>query len=566
MDPIINLSVEEVKLHLTTHKIIQSTAQFYKLQTDNITKGFQTYGPIGFTIKQNIINQWRKQFMNNDTNIHEIETPTIMYKDILVNSGHATKFTDFIIVTDSSETFRADHLVHDHCTKNNISLDIPIDSMSSEQLLDLVKFHNMVKDAHLAKITTKNLMFELKDFWLRPELAQGIFCEYKNFYDDIGCLPFGLSQVGKSYRNEISPHSFVRLREFTQAEIEWFFDPLDQTHPLFFEIKDLVLPFYSQKSQTTDKEITYYKIEDALVLGLLANEIMGYFLGKIYLFAKSLGFTDENIRFRQHLPEEMAHYAVQCWDLEIKLSNGGWLECVGCAYRGDYDLKVHNIKNQHFIQKYTKKEKKISLVFTSDTEKKLIELYGDSDLVKKIKIDFYQNYAKNNYEELPEYVTYLNIPTNFFSIQEKIVTIDSTVLPHVIEPSIGIDRIIYALANNLLKKRVSDENRIVFLLPISIVPYDIAIFSLSNKPELNEFIKKLKFLESDYKIYYDFSSVAIGKKYVRCDSIGVPFAITIDFTSLIDDTVTLRFIKDGSQKRFNIKDISIVYFQHSLLK
>ena len=157
-------------------------------------------------------------------------------------------------------------------------------------------------------------------------------------------MPFASASIGKSYRNEISPHSgLLRVREFIMAEIEHYVDPLDKKHPRFSEIADKVsLKFLPRAIQMSGKTTTVEKtIGEAVEEGMVDNETLGYFLARIYLFLEKLGIDKEKVRFRQHMANEMAHYAADCWDAEL-FTSYGWIECVGCADRSAYDLTVHS--------------------------------------------------------------------------------------------------------------------------------------------------------------------------------------------------------------------------------
>jgi len=159
-------------------------------------------------------------------------------------------------------------------------------------------------------------------------------------------MPFASASIGKSFRNEISPRSgLLRVREFLMAEIEHFVDPLDKKHPRFPQVADKVsLRFLPRAIQAEGKTTTVEKtIGEAVEEGMVDNETLGYFLARIYLFLKELGIDQEKVRFRQHMPNEMAHYATDCWDAELHTSYG-WIECVGCADRSAYDLTVHSNK------------------------------------------------------------------------------------------------------------------------------------------------------------------------------------------------------------------------------
>jgi glycyl-tRNA synthetase len=186
--------------------------------------------------------------------------------------------------------------------------------------------------------------------YLRPETAQGHFLNFSRLLEfNNGRVPFASAQVGRSFRNEISPRAgLLRVREFTMAEIEHFVDPLDKSHPRFDEVKDLELvlldKYVQAAGQSTTRRMT---VGDAVAQGVIANETLGYFVARIHSFLLRIGIDPARLRFRQHMANEMAHYAADCWDAEIKNSVGGWTECVGCADRAAYDLSVHSAKTGH---------------------------------------------------------------------------------------------------------------------------------------------------------------------------------------------------------------------------
>lgn len=152
----------------------------------------------------------------------------------------------------------------------------------------------------------------------------------------------GTAQIGLGFRNEIAPRNgLLRVREFQMAEIEYFVDPLNKSHPKFGQVKDLLLPLWSGKSQAENGPVAEVRLGEAVEKGVVNNETIGYFIARIYLFLLECGIQPEGIRFRQHQPTEMAHYATDCWDAEICTSNG-WVECVGCADRSAFDLEHHS--------------------------------------------------------------------------------------------------------------------------------------------------------------------------------------------------------------------------------
>jgi glycyl-tRNA synthetase len=156
-----------------------------------------------------------------------------------------------------------------------------------------------------------------------------------------GKLPFAASQIGQAFRNEIAPRSgLLRVREFTLAEIEHFVNPEDKKHPKFARVSNLVLNLFPREDQLTTKTTIQMTIGDAVKKGIVANETLGYFIARTYLFLTSAGIKKDRLRFRQHLRDEMAHYATDCWDAEIQNSYG-WIECVGIADRSCFDLTAH---------------------------------------------------------------------------------------------------------------------------------------------------------------------------------------------------------------------------------
>ena len=156
-------------------------------------------------------------------------------------------------------------------------------------------------------------------------------------------MPFASAQIGRSFRNEISPRAgLLRVREFTMAEIEHFVDPDDKRHERFVDVRDVELSLLDRHTQSAGSTIPRRMTVGAAVdAGVIANETLGYFVARIYQFLIKVGINPSRLRFRQHMANEMAHYATDCWDAEIENSTG-WTECVGCADRAAYDLSVHS--------------------------------------------------------------------------------------------------------------------------------------------------------------------------------------------------------------------------------
>ena len=185
--------------------------------------------------------------------------------------------------------------------------------------------------------------------YLRPETAQGHFLNFSRLLEfNNGRVPFASAQIGRSFRNEISPRAgLLRVREFTMAEIEHYVDPEDKSHDRFHEVRDVVLDLLDRNVQASGSTQTRkLSVGEAVSTGVIANETLGYFVARIHQFLVKIGVDPTRLRFRQHMANEMAHYATDCWDAEIQNSYG-WTECVGCADRAAYDLTVHSNKTGH---------------------------------------------------------------------------------------------------------------------------------------------------------------------------------------------------------------------------
>lgn len=549
---------QQLTIHLQEIQYINPSYQIY-----GGLSGFQDYGILGTRLKNNLIKVWKDLFVNDGDNVEEIETPVIMNHALLKASGHVEKFDDFIVYDNiNKKDIRADHLVKRWFKDNNMPdmVDM-VESFDMKELEDNINKYKMLGD-EIVKVRRKNLMFGVGDNvlepdYLRPEIAQAMFSNFREVNKFLQKdLPLGIAQVGKSFRKEISPEQFTRLREFNQAELEYFFDPTDGNFNRLDKYENVVIPLISSDMQLEGDKLKFISIEDAINQGIIKNIIMAYFLAKIFVFSQKIGLHNDKIRFRQHLPNEMAHYASECWDLECFV-NGAWLECVGCANRGSYDLEAHAKGSG---QKLTvKKELKEPII------------------KEQLKISIKKGIIAKKFKELtPNIVKVLEgmtqddiigigdeivigdcvIDSSMFVVEKDIVKIlFEEFYPHVIEPSFGIDRLIYSVFEHNFWLR--DETRIVMSLPVCICPYVVAVFPLMKKNELVDVAVRInKMLGSNrIKYFYDNSSTKIGKKYVRSDEIGINFALTIDYETLDDDCVTVRDRDDMVQVRVKIDAI-----------
>lgn len=536
------------------------------------TAGFIDYGPLGAILKNNIMQKWRDQYITQE-GFFEIDTPTVTPGEILKASGHVDHFTDPMTKCEAcSEVYRADHIIEEQ-------IDIVADGLENEKLTEIIKDENIVCPecgGRLSEVWNYNLMFETligakgkKVGYMRPETAQGIFITFKRLLRFFrNKLPFGVVQLGKSYRNEISPRQgMIRLREFTQAESEIFIHPEEKTHPRFKNIVNETLTLDSQETQQEEKPPLRITAQEALDSGIVSSEFLVYQLYLARKFLTDIGIPEEVLRFRQHLPNEMAHYAIDCWDVEVKTDRYGWIEIIGIADRGDYDLKSHMEKSKEDLRVFleyseprtiTKIKAKPNMgrfgpIFKSDAPK-IITYINNADLTE----------LKNSLEADGEFVFELDgkefaLTPELLSFEEVEETVHGEkIVPHVIEPSFGIDRIFYSLLLHSFTEGVKNdgETKDYFKLVPSMAPIQVAVFPLVNKKEQNNIAEDItEELRSIGILTETNSSSTIGKRYAQYDEIGVPLAVTVDYDTLEDKTVTLRDRDSEKQIRIPITDL-----------
>ncbi|MBS3086362.1 glycine--tRNA ligase [Candidatus Pacearchaeota archaeon] len=305
--------------------------------------GFYTYGPIGKLLKNKVENSVRRVF--NSNGFRELEGPTVMPDIVWKASGHLNTFTDPVIKTkDGKENYRVDKLLEEN--------GIEVKSQDKDYLLGLIK-KNKIKAPNgkelAEKIEYQSLMMKTNvagvDASLRPETATVTYLPFLRLWNYFRKkLPFAVYQIGKAYRNEISPRqNVIRGREFTQAEGQIFVDPLKKNDwPEFNEIKNEKIPLWSSKNQKSEKEWTETKVGEAFETGLVKSKAYAWCLWLAYNQFLNFGIPKERIRLRQHHPDEKAFYADDAWDIEINLNSYGWTELCGVHDRTDYDLKQHS--------------------------------------------------------------------------------------------------------------------------------------------------------------------------------------------------------------------------------
>ena len=331
--------------------------------------GFFDYGPLGVELKNNIKQSWWKYHVQDREDIVGIDGSIISHPHVWEASGHVGCFADVLVeCTKCHERYRGDVLIED-------TLKIQADGLKAPDIDKLVEQNKIVCpkcQSPLGKSSEFNLMFKthvgpkVSDesvAYLRPETAQLIFTNFKLVQDNARLkLPFGIAQVGKAFRNEISPRNFLfRCREFEQMEIEYFINPgaFDDC-PFIDEVMDQELTVYSAEMQQKNQEPEKMTVTEALDRKIFKSPWHAYWLAVELRWFFSLGARQENFRVRQHLPDEKAHYSKDCWDLEYNFPFG-WKELQGIADRGDFDLQQH-----------IKHSKKDLSLYDEDTKKKIV--------------------------------------------------------------------------------------------------------------------------------------------------------------------------------------------------
>ena len=413
------------------------------------------YGPLGVLLKNNIRDAWWKEFVTKEPSNFGLDSKILLNPEVWKASGHVGNFNDPLVENKvNGKRYRADKIIEE------IDPSINAETLSFKEMdkfLENVKEYDNSK-TEWSKVKEFHLMFETKQgitdessniIYLRPETAQGIFINFKNVQRSTRAkLPFGIAQVGKSFRNEVTPGNFTfRTREFEQMELEVF-------------------------SKEEDGEKLYRK-----------------YIDKSFSFVKNLGLKEESLRLREHDKEELAHYAKGTTDVEFKFPFG-WGELLGIANRGTYDLKAH---------------------------------------------------AKASKEDL----SYRDPITN------EVIT------PNVVEPSMGLDRLMLAILIDAYDvEQLEKDERIVLRLNKDIAPYKVAVLPL-NKKYHSESAKKVfaTLVDKGLSVTYDEAG-SIGKRYRRQDAIGTPLVITVIDETEKDESITIRFRDDMSQKEINLKELN----------
>ncbi|MBI2411142.1 MAG: glycine--tRNA ligase [Candidatus Kerfeldbacteria bacterium] len=412
------------------------------------------YGPLGAQLRKNIKDSWWNFFVQSRADMFGLDAAILMNPKVWKASGHVDTFEDPLVDCKNCQSrFRADHIDEEWKTVDFRTQACP--NCEKKTLTQPRQFNLMFQTAIGPVQDTGNTVY------LRPETAQGIFVNFKNVMQTMRPkLPFGIGQIGKAFRNEITPGNFTfRTLEFEQMEIEYFVRPQEWEQQ--FEM----------------------------------------WLSQMHAWGKQIGLDANKVHDNNIAPEELSHYSKRTVDVEFDYPFGR-KELWGLAYRTDYDLKQHQ-------------------------------------------------------EHSGEDLQFVDQAT-----QEKFI-------PHVIEPSIGVDRTLLALLLSVYTEESAptaageSDTRVVLKFPPHIAPYTVAVLPLSKKPELQTVAEPLFHeLRKYWNTEYD-ETQSIGKRYRRQDEIGTPFCVTVDFDSLTDNAVTVRDRDTMKQERIPISQL-INYFRDRL--
>ncbi len=532
--------------------------------------GFFDYGPIGSSLKRNIENAWRRIFVHGEDMV-ELESTLIMPEQVFQASGHLAHFTDILTkCADCGKAYRVDHLL--------LERGVPCPEGLTAKALDILlrQSGNQCPECSGSLSTAEpfNLMFQVdigsyggtQRGYGRPEAGQGQFVDFKRIYaSERQRLPLGIAQVGRCMRNEIAPRKGpLRLREFTIIDYEVFIDPEDPSYPRIRLLKDQILRILTAKNQLAKRdEVTEVTVEEALTKGLIKNEVLCYFMALAVRFLKDLGVPLEKQRLREQIPEERAHYSEQTFDQEVWLDRWGWTEVSGHAYRTDYDLRNHMTHSGVDLRVYKAFDKPRTLVKVKI--KPLMEsLLADFESTESERIARFLTKTDPNivarelrekgfYDMTGQYPARVK-PRHVEVTQEEVEAKGRYFIPHVVEPSFGIDRILYTVLEYAYTER---GRRVVLSLPRMVAAVKVAVFPLVRKNGIPEFATQVHrhLIDEDFIVKYDESG-SIGRRYARADEIGVPLCITVDYQSLEDETVTLRDLYTWKQVRTKTSDLS----------
>ncbi|MFT4945049.1 MAG: glycyl-tRNA synthetase [Halovenus sp.] len=533
--------------------------------------GFYTYGPHGASLKDNLEAAWRELFVTREGHM-EIDAPTVMPESVFAASGHLETFDDMILeCPDCGASHRADHLVED-----NTDIE-EAESLPPAEIATTIAEHDIACPTCGVALAGEpveefNLMFETNigpgtasPGYLRPETAQGIFVDFPQLSQYArNQLPFGVAQIGRAYRNEISPRKgLVRVREFSQAELEQFFDPETDEPPLT-RVADVSLPLYSATQQAAeDGGLQELTVGEAVDRGVIESDWLAFYLGLSLDWYASVGVDMDRFRYRQHRPGELSHYAADCWDAETEIG-GDWVEVTGFAYRGSYDLDKHADYSGESFSVFEQYDEPVT-VERPTVDPDMSELGPRFGGVATDIADALETRAERDPDAFDGETVTVEVAGDRYTVPveqtgfavETVTESGEHVTPHVVEPSFGIGRLVYtALVHAHREDEVDGETRQYLALPPSVAPTTVGVFPLMDRDGLDEYAQRVagELRATGLSVTYDDAG-AIGRRYRRQDEVGTPFCVTVDYDSLEADTVTIRERDTTAQRRVPVDDL-----------
>jgi len=555
--------------------------------------GFWDFGPLGAELKRNVKELWWTTMTRLRDDVVGLEATIIMAPQIWKASGHVDTFSDPMCdCLLSKKRFRADQIepqsglvFHFSGAKDstsgkesaepfsvllpagkppesarNIAMQFYISrglaqptlsGERSEKVENTTRF-NPENGAQLTDPRPFNLMLQTyvgpiqsdeNIAYLRPETAQAIFAQFKNVHETSRQkVPFGIAQIGKAFRNEVTPRNFIfRSREFEQMELEFFIKPDEAVEAIHGSVATVAESGHPGEPQPNWGWQAWHR----------------YWVKERVRFYEGIGLSRETLGFHHQTPEELAHYARACTDILYKFPfskrdasgevKGDELE--GIAARSDFDLSQHE-----------RHSGKLMGVF----DEELRTAWG------KLSPDKQAELSSRYFQARLRYLTKSGVPQEKAELEAKEDAeglAKGQYIPHVIEPSAGVDRLILALVSNAFQEITStddkgkSETRTVMRFHPRVAPVKVGVFPLlKNKPELVGKAREVfQSLRGQMMAFYDDAG-AIGRRYARQDEAGTPFCVTIDFDTLGEkpellNTVTVRHRDDGKQERIPIAEL-----------
>jgi glycyl-tRNA synthetase len=499
--------------------------------------GFWDYGPLGAELKRNVKELWWNEMTRLREDVAGLEATIIMSPQIWQASGHVDTFSDPMCdCKKCKKRFRADQLCEEQglkLTKNAAGkFELPPEakctSCDSKELTEPRPFNLMFK-TYVGPVESEDNVA-----YLRPETAQAIFAQFKNVLETSRQkVPFGIAQVGKAFRNEVTPRNYTfRSREFEQMELEYFIKPDEAVEAVSGSVATPVGKEHPGEPQPSWGWQLWHQ----------------YWVEERIKFYGEIGLSRTTLEEYWQKPEELAHYARACVDILFKFPFGTQ-ELEGIAARSDFDLSQH-----------ARFSGKPMGVFDEELRA------AWQKLPKEKQDDLWRRY----YDNRKRYMEKSGVAAEAAARQ---ATEDANGLakgqyiPHVIEPSAGVDRLILALITNAYTETTKTDDKgkseTIYVMKFHprVAPIKVGVLPLlKNKPDLVKKAEAVRDLLRPWmNVFYDDAG-SIGKRYARLDEAGTPFCVTIDFDTLGEkpellDTVTLRHRDDGRQERLKISEL-----------